>query len=129
MSLWAHILYGCECESLCLMNVDPLGPFGQPLFKLMAENERVFTALTRPVFEGAVEAYNRDAAYRELVKETTEMLMSPCITSEEGRKGFVRQMVQANSRSTQVEGFSEGVPLANCWRMIGVYGIRRRLCS
>lgn len=105
MSLRAHLLHGCEYRSLCLIDVVALGPFGQPLFKLVAENEGVFTALTGPVFEGVVEAYIRDAAHRELDRETMEMLKRPWITSEEGRKGFVRQMVQANSRSTEdVEG-------------------------
>ncbi|THC98257.1 hypothetical protein EYZ11_002259 [Aspergillus tanneri] len=105
MSLRAHILHGCEYASLCLINVVALGPFGQPLFRLVAENEDVFTAMTGPVFEGMVEAYIRDAAYRELNKETMTMLKRPWIASEEGRRGFVRQMVQANSRSTEeVEG-------------------------
>ena len=105
MSLRANILHGCEYASLCLINVVALGPFGQPLFKLVAENESVFTALTGPVFEGVVEAYIRDAAHRELGREDMEMLKSPWISSEDGRKGFVRQMVQANSRSTdEVEG-------------------------
>jgi len=105
MSLWAHLLHGCEYRSLCLIDVVALGPFGQPLFKLVAENEGVFTALTGPVFEGVVEAYIRDAAYKELDREMMEMLKRPWITTEEGRKGFVRQMVQANSRSTEdVEG-------------------------
>lgn len=105
MSLRAHLLHGCEYWSLCLIDVVALGPFGQPLFKLVAENEGVFTALTGPVFEGVVEAYIRDAAYKELDRETTETLKRPWITTEEGRKGFVRQMVQANSRSTEdVEG-------------------------
>lgn len=100
MTLRAHLLHNCEYASLCLINVVALGPFGQPLFKLVAENENVFGALTGPVFEGVVEAYIRDAAYKELSKETMEMLKRPWIASEEGRKGFVRQMVQANSRST-----------------------------
>jgi len=105
MSLRAHLLHGCEYRSLCLIDVVALGPFGQPLFKLVAENEGVFTELTRPVFEGVVEAYIRDAAYKELDRETMEMLKRPWITTEEGRKGFVRQMVQVNSRSTEdVEG-------------------------
>lgn len=105
MSLRAHLLHGCEYRSLCLIDVVALGPFGQPLFKLVAENEGVFTALTGPVFEGVVEAYIRDAAYKELGRETMETLKEPWITSAEGRKGFVRQMVQANSRSTEdVEG-------------------------
>ncbi|KAE8345537.1 hypothetical protein BDV24DRAFT_125303 [Aspergillus arachidicola] len=105
MALRAHLLHGCEYASLCLIDVVALGPFGQPLFKLVAENEEVFTALTGPVFEGVVEAYIRDAAYSELGKETMEMLKKPWISTEEGRKGFVRQMVQANSRYTdEVEG-------------------------
>ncbi|EIT75601.1 unnamed protein product [Aspergillus oryzae] len=105
MTLRAHILHNCEYASLCLINVVALGPFGQPLFKLVAENEEVFNALTGPVFEGVVEAYIRDAAYSELGKETMEMLKRPWISTEEGRKAFVRQMVQANSRHTdEVEG-------------------------
>ena len=56
--------------------------------------------MTGPFFEGVVEAYIRDAAYTDLGKETMEMLTRPWITTEEGRRGFVRQMVQANSRST-----------------------------
>ncbi|KAJ5649346.1 uncharacterized protein N7484_003069 [Penicillium longicatenatum] len=101
MSLRAHIIHGCEFASLCLINVVAIGPFGQPLFKLVAENEGVFRALTGPVFEGVVESYIRDAAYTDLTKETMEMLKGPWISSEKGRRGFVRQMVQANSRSTE----------------------------
>lgn len=105
MALRANLLHGCEFASLCLIDVVALGPFGQPLFKLIAENEGVFEALTGPVFEGVVESYIRDAAYHELSKETMEMLKRPWVFSQEGRKGFVRQMVQANSRSTEeVEG-------------------------
>lgn len=105
MSLRAHIVHGCEYASLCLIDVVALGPFGQPLFKLVAENEEVFTALTGPVFEGVVESYIRDAAYTELKKEVIQTLKSPWIMSESGRRGFIRQMVQANSRSTEeVEG-------------------------
>lgn len=101
MSLRAHLLHSCEFRSLCLIDVVALGPFGQPLFKLVAENEKVFTALTGPVFEGIVEAYIRDAAFVALGKETMEILKRPWIVDAEGKKGFVRQMVQANSRSTE----------------------------
>ncbi len=105
MTLRAHLLHDCEYASLCLIDVVAIGPFGQPLFKLIAQNEHVFKQLTGPVFEGVVEAYIRDAAHTELSKETMEMLKRPWICSEEGRHGFVRQMVQANSRSTEeVEG-------------------------
>ncbi|GLA89713.1 hypothetical protein AtubIFM56815_004201 [Aspergillus tubingensis] len=101
MSLRAHLIHSCEFASLCLINVVALGPFGQPLFKSVAENEEAFTSLTGPMFEGMVEAYIRNAAYKELRKETMEMLKHPWIINEEGRKGFIRQMAQANSRSTE----------------------------
>ncbi|KAJ5947909.1 hypothetical protein N7466_000924 [Penicillium verhagenii] len=105
MSLRAHIVHGCEFASLCLINVVALGPFGQPLFKLIAEHEEVFLALEGPVFEGIVESYIRDAAHSDLNRETMEILKNPWVSTEEGRRGFVRQMVQANSRNTEeVEG-------------------------
>jgi len=100
MTLRAHILHGCEYASLCLIDVVAMGPFGQPLFKLVAENEAVFNALTPTVFEGVVESYIRDAAHNDLSKETMEMLKRPWVSSDEGRRGFVRQLMQANSRST-----------------------------
>lgn len=120
MSLRANLLHGCDYRSLCLIDVVALGPFGQPLFKLVAENEGVFTALTGPVFEGVVESYIRDAAHKDLGKETMDALKNPWISSEEGRKGFVRQMVQANSRSAEeVEGryheVGENMPVRIIW--------------
>lgn len=120
MSLRANIIHGCDYASLCLINVVALGPFGQPLFKLVAENEGVFTALTGPVFEGVVEAYIRDAAHKDLGKETMAILKSPWTSSDEGRRGFVRQMIQANSRSTEeVEAkypeVGEKIPVQIIW--------------
>ncbi|KAL8943293.1 MAG: hypothetical protein Q9211_001040 [Gyalolechia sp. 1 TL-2023] len=120
MSLRAYLLHGCDYGSLCLIDVVALGPFGQPLFKLVAENKAVFEALTGPVFEGVVESYIRDAAHKGLDGETMEMLKRPWVASENGRKGFVRQMVQANSRSTEdVEGryheVGEKIPVRIIW--------------
>lgn len=105
MSLRIHLLHEVAFASLVLIDVVAIGPFGQPLFKLVAENESVFKELTGPVFEGVVEAYIRDAAHGTLSKETMEMLKEPWLRSKEGREGFVRQMCQANSRSVEaVEG-------------------------
>ena len=120
MSLRAHLLHGCEFASLCLINVVAIGPFGQPLFKLVAENENVFNSLTGPVFEGVVEAYIRDAAYQELSKETMLLLKNPWVLTDEGRRGFVRQMIQANSRSTEevenrYHAVGEKIPVQIIW--------------
>jgi pimeloyl-ACP methyl ester carboxylesterase len=105
MALRAHLLHGCPYASLCLIDVVALGPFGQPLFRLVAENEGLFRQLGGSVFEGVVEAYIRDAAHKPLEREVMEMLKAPWVASQEGRDGFVRQLCQADSRNTdEVEG-------------------------
>lgn len=101
MSLRAHLIHGCEFASLCLINVVAIGPFGQLLFKLITENTAFFNDMSGFVFEGVVESYIREAAYKELDKDAMEMLKKPWVSTEEGRKGFIRQMVQANYRSTE----------------------------
>ncbi|KAJ5587790.1 alpha/beta hydrolase [Penicillium hispanicum] len=101
MALRAHLLHGAAYASLCLINVVAAGPFGQPLFTLVAEHEAVFAALPGTVFAGVVEAYIRDAASTALPRARVEMLAAPWVGSDEGRRGFVRQMVQASRRSTE----------------------------
>jgi pimeloyl-ACP methyl ester carboxylesterase len=121
MALRMHLLHGLQLASLCLIDVVAIGPFGKPLFKLVAENRSVFESLTGPVFEGVVEAYVRDAAHMELSKEVMKELKRPWTESgEEGRKGFVRQMCQANGRSVDaVSGrykeVGQKVPVCVIW--------------
>jgi pimeloyl-ACP methyl ester carboxylesterase len=104
MALRANLLHGCEYASLCLIDVVAIGPFGQPLFKLVAENQGVFQALPESVFEGILESYIRDAVHKPLRSETMETLKSPWMRPG-GKKGFIRQLCQANSRRTdEVEG-------------------------
>ncbi|CAI6342132.1 unnamed protein product [Periconia digitata] len=106
MSLRAHLLHGCAYASLCLVDVVAIGPFGQDLFKAMAENPKSFEELPDMAFEGILESYVRNAAYFELEKGDMEALKRPWLLEpREGKRGFVRQMCQAGSRSTEeVEG-------------------------
>jgi pimeloyl-ACP methyl ester carboxylesterase len=104
MSLRANLLHECEYSSLCLIDVVAIGPFGQPLFKSVAENPAAFENLPVMAFDGILESYIRNAAYTELVIETMRMLKAPWL-AEGGKKGFVRQLCQAAHRSTdEVEG-------------------------
>jgi pimeloyl-ACP methyl ester carboxylesterase len=100
MTLRAFLLHGCQYASLCLIDVVAVGPFGKPLFKLVAENENVFKQLSGSVFEGVVESYIRDAAHIALSPQDMEALKRPWLESEESQHAFIRQMVQANSRNT-----------------------------
>lgn len=105
MTLRAHLLHGCQYESLCLIDVVAIGPFGQSLFKAVGESPEFFEQLPQMAIEGILESYIRDAAFYELPREMMEMLKRPWLTREDGKSGFIRQLCQANSRSTdEVEG-------------------------
>jgi pimeloyl-ACP methyl ester carboxylesterase len=99
MSLRAYLLHGCQYASLCLINVVAIGPFGQSLFRAVAENPEQFEQLPNMAMEGILESYIRNAAYHDLSEQTMGMLKSPWL-SKKGKTGFIRQLCQANSRNT-----------------------------
>ncbi|KAH3968008.1 hypothetical protein HBH51_131060 [Parastagonospora nodorum] len=100
MALRAFSIHACQFASLCLIDVVAIGPFGQPLFKTVAENPQIFENLPDSVFEGILESYIRDAAFKDLSPETMEMLKERW-KYEDGKVAFVRQLCQANSRTTE----------------------------
>jgi pimeloyl-ACP methyl ester carboxylesterase len=100
MSLRAHLLHDCDYASLCLIDVVAIGPFGQALFKSIADYPQHFQSLPDSAFEGILESYIRNAAYHDLSKETMRALKAPWM-KEGGKAGFIRQLCQANSRSTE----------------------------
>jgi pimeloyl-ACP methyl ester carboxylesterase len=119
MSLRAHLLHDCAYASLCLINAVAIGPFGKPLFNSVAEKPNVFEQLPDMAFEGILESYIRQAAYKELDKETMQVLKVPWLM-EGGKARFVRQLCQAASRSTEeVEGrygeVGQVMPLKIIW--------------
>jgi pimeloyl-ACP methyl ester carboxylesterase len=119
MSLRAYLLHDCRYASLCLIDVVAIGPFGQPLFKTVAENPQHFQQLPDMAFEGILESYIRNAAFHELSKDTMQMLKAPWM-KEGGKAGFIRQLCQANSRSTEeVEGryreVGQRIPVKIIW--------------
>jgi pimeloyl-ACP methyl ester carboxylesterase len=99
VSLRAYLLHECSFASLCLVDVVAIGPFGQPLFKVVAEDPRHFEQLPKMAFEGVLEAYIRNAAFYKLSEETMQQLKSPWLRNG-GQRGFVRELCQANARST-----------------------------
>ncbi|EGU81937.1 hypothetical protein FOXB_07540 [Fusarium oxysporum f. sp. conglutinans Fo5176] len=60
----------------------------------------LFEQLPDTAFEGILESYISDAAYYELPKEIMQMLKEPWLR-EGGKRGFIRELCQANSRSTE----------------------------
>lgn len=104
VSLRAYLQHDCHYASLCLIDVVAIGPFGQSLFKTVANEPGHFEQLPDMAFEGILESYIRQAAFYELSKETMQMLKLPWLR-EGGKRGFIRELCQANFRSTEaVEG-------------------------
>ncbi|KAL2673579.1 hypothetical protein Neosp_012021 [[Neocosmospora] mangrovei] len=104
VSLRAHLLHDCQYASLCLIDVVAIGPFGKPLFKVAADAPQHFQQLPDMAFDGILESYIRNAAFSELSKETMQSLKAPWLR-EGGKEGFIRELCQANSRTTdEVEG-------------------------
>ncbi|KAI2904398.1 hypothetical protein CBS63078_5612 [Aspergillus niger] len=100
ISLRAYLLHDCQYASLCLIDVVAIGPFGQPLFKVLAENPYHFEQLPDMAVEGILESYIRNAAFYELSKEDMQRLKSPWLR-DGGKEGFIRELCQANFRSTE----------------------------
>ncbi|KAL8778171.1 MAG: hypothetical protein Q9213_007532 [Squamulea squamosa] len=103
IALQHNIVY----KSLTLIDVVAVGPWGLPFFKLVAENESVFTAIPPQMFDGIVRSYIRDAAYKPLRREDEDMLAEPWVSGggRPGQEGLVRVLKQASTRvSEDVEG-------------------------
>ena len=92
-----------EFASLCLIDVVAIGPFGLPFFKLVAENEAVFTAIPPNLIEGFVRAYVKSATYTPLPKDVEDKLCAPWLAGGmQGAEKFLREMVQAHYRDAGV---------------------------
>ncbi|KAJ9654709.1 hypothetical protein H2198_006299 [Neophaeococcomyces mojaviensis] len=101
VSLRLLLQHGFSFASLCLIDVVAIGPFGLPFFKLVAENESVFTAIPPVMVEGLVRAYVRSATYKSMSQEIEDMLSAPWLTDgSQGSKRFLQEMIQAHNRDT-----------------------------
>ena len=103
VSLRLLLDHGIEFASLCLIDVVAIGPFGLPFFKLVAENEGVFSAIPPNFIEGLVRAYVKSATCKSLPKEIEDMLSSPWLAGgSQGSEKFLKEIVQAHNRDTGV---------------------------
>ena len=103
VSLRLLLDHNVKFASLCLIDVVAIGPFGLPFFKLVAENEAVFTAIPPNFVQGLVRAYVRSASCQSLPKEIEDMLCAPWLAGGmQGSDKFLQQMVQAHYRDTGV---------------------------
>jgi pimeloyl-ACP methyl ester carboxylesterase len=99
VALRARLLHGVRYDSLALVDVVALRPWGSPFFRLVHEHADVFELLPPLVHRGALEAYIGSASHRGLQPDDLAMLVEPWIGSE-GQSAFYRQIAQADERFT-----------------------------
>jgi pimeloyl-ACP methyl ester carboxylesterase len=99
VSLRAHLLHGASYESLALVDVVALAPWGSDFFRLVRDHADVFAAVPSPVHEGALRAYIAGASYSGLTDAEMETLVAPW-RGAEGQPAFYRQIAQADQAYT-----------------------------
>ncbi|KAJ5737642.1 uncharacterized protein N7483_002767 [Penicillium malachiteum] len=99
MSLRAFILHDCQFLSLYLINVTTLGPSPHPYFERFKNAESFFQSLTLEDFDKIVAAFIRGSTSSKLGEELIETLKTPWVSTEEGNKAFIRQMIRASQHN------------------------------
>jgi pimeloyl-ACP methyl ester carboxylesterase len=99
VALRARLLHGARFASLCLTDVVALSPWGSPFFTLVKDHAAVFEQLPPVVHLGAIEAYIRTAAHRDLREDDLASLVAPW-TGDAGQSAFYRQIAQADEHYT-----------------------------
>lgn len=101
VSLRMLLQHGLNFGSLCLIDVVALSRTEEiPFFKLVAENEHVFTAIPPHLIEGFVHSYVKTAAFHPLAAEDEAALCAPWLAGgTQGPKRFLQEMVQAHHRA------------------------------
>jgi pimeloyl-ACP methyl ester carboxylesterase len=104
VALRAHLLHGASYQSLALVDVVALAPWGSPFFRLVREHADVFTALPSEVHQGALRAYIGGASHAGLAPADLDTLAAPWIDGP-GQAAFYRQIAQADQAYTdEIEG-------------------------
>jgi len=103
VSLRLLLQHDIQFASLCLIDVVALSRTEDiPFFKLVAENEQVFTAIPPHLIEGFAHSYIKTAAFKPLSTEDEAALCNPWLsTGSQGPKRFLQEMVQAHHRDVK----------------------------
>lgn len=121
ITLRANLLHGCQYASLCLVDVVAVRPFGSPFFRLVAQNQSVFTSIPDSIFQGTIRAYIQGASFKPLPNHVEDVLANPWVAGgSQGQEAFIRQMVQADQRhAEEVEGryaeIGDAMPVKVIW--------------
>ncbi|WP_349828622.1 alpha/beta fold hydrolase [Brevibacterium litoralis] len=99
VALGAHLLEDREFASLLLLDVVTLDPWGSSFFRVVAQNESVFSAIPPALHAALVREYIRGAGGTGLDPAHVEALATPWL-SEAGGPAFYRQIAALDPAHT-----------------------------
>jgi pimeloyl-ACP methyl ester carboxylesterase len=98
-ALRAHLLNGCEYQSLTLIDPVALAPWGSPFVAHVRTHEAAFRGVPPYIHRAILSAYLRDAIAREVSDAELEPYLAPWL-GEAGQAGFYRQIAQMDQKYT-----------------------------
>ena len=105
VALRAHLIHGTPLQSLALVDVVALRPWGSPFFRLVAHHSDVFTQLQPNLHEALLREYIAGASHQGLASDVLGELISPWL-GPTGQPAFYRQIAQADQGYTdEIEPF------------------------
>lgn len=97
--LRTQLLNDARFKKIVLIDPVALRPWGSDFYRLVAENENVFSALPANIHEALVREYVRSACYSSLDKRVWDQTVSYWL-GKEGQQSFYRQIAQSGQRYT-----------------------------
>jgi pimeloyl-ACP methyl ester carboxylesterase len=98
-ALRAHLLHGCEYDSLTLIDPVALAPWGSPFVRHVRDYEAAFAGLPPYIHAAIVPAYITGAAFQALPAPTLQLYVEPWLGAS-GQAAFYRQIAQMDQRYT-----------------------------
>lgn len=99
VALRSHLLHQVPVESLTLVDIVILRPWGSPFFRLVGDNPDVFAALPPNLHRVLVREYISGASSPGLAEDVLDQLVEPWL-GPDGQAAFYRQIAQADERFT-----------------------------
>ena len=99
ISLRAHLLHGCRYQSLQLIDVVAIAPWGSPFFAHVKDHEEAFAGVPDYIHLAIIQAYIKGALATGINPEIFDQLVEPWTTAR-GKPAFYRQIAQADQKYT-----------------------------
>jgi|SRR6185312_8705495 len=98
-ALRAHLLHGCEYNSLTLIDPVALAPWGSPFVRHVCDHEAAFAGLPSYIHAAILPAYIGGAAFHPLSAPALQLYVDPWLGAT-GQGAFYRQIAQMDQRHT-----------------------------